>query len=250
MKNTAIAAAILFSFFLVPFSASAETAVTTSESNSITGTQNTEETKKLMMEKKKDFQEQTETMKKKLEAEKEAYKQKVEELRNKIQVQKQEYRTEVEGNKEEFKAKVEAFKSERKKLAAQRVDERLEKINDRRTEQLTKSLERLSELLDKYSSRTAALKTENVNTSSIETAIDKAQTAISDASDKIAEQAAREYTAQITDEETAGKIISETSKKLREDLKAVTEIVKEARESVREVAKTYAGVRRDAATKE
>lgn len=240
MKYLGVILVSLAVLLLLPSKILAENSVSTSESESITGTQNAQEAKELMNENKKKFKEQAEEQKKRIEAEKEEYKKKVEELRNKISTQKEEYKNELEKKREDFKLKLEEFKNQKKKLAAERVDENLEKINDKRTEQMTRSLEKLSEILDKYSSRTATLKENNIDTTAIETAIQKAKDAISNASSKISEQSEKEYVAQVVDEATAGKVISEASQELRNDLKALTAIVKEAKLSVREAVSVYA----------
>ncbi len=171
---------------------------------------------------------------------KENFKIKKEESKEKYQEKIDAMRLEFKAKREEFKAKLAELKDTRKKNIVEHVDLKLSNINKNSTARMSQSLSKLDTLLEKFSSRAAILKTEGKDTTEVDAAIVTAKAAIKTATEAVAIQAAREYAAEIKDEQTLKNTVGEAVKSLRQDLKATQDQVKIAKEKVMDVARALA----------
>lgn len=174
-------------------------------------------------------------------------KERNQDIRTLIQSRKEELSLEIKKEREEFKAKVAELKNQKKKLIAQDVDLKLNAINLASTNRMTTGIGKLEKLLDKFSSRSARIKAQGSDTTTVDAAIASAESAIADAKTAITEQAAKEYTADITDETTLKNDFGKTMKTLRADLKATHDVLKLAKQRVIDVARALAKLKPDAA---
>jgi DNA repair exonuclease SbcCD ATPase subunit len=165
------------------------------------------------------------------------------ELKLLIQEKQQEKRLEIQTKRQEFQAKLQEIKDERKQTIVENTDERLAEINLKATNRLSSAIEKLETLLDKFAERVDEAKTEGKDTSEAETAILEAESAIEEAKIAVAEQAAREYVAEIETEETLGSTVGQTVSSLRQDIKTTFESVKNAKRKVMDVARAVAHLR-------
>ncbi len=180
---------------------------------------------------------------------KEAAKERWEELKTNREAKREEVKANIQARREEVKAKVSAMRDGRKKQVVERVQSKLSDVNARRTDHFLKVLERLSTILDKIQSRTEKAKSEGKDVSSIETAIASARAAISSAESAANAQKARVYQITVNDDTTARNDVGATVKQLQEDLRAVNEKVKVARDAVHNVfqqIKTVVGSNKEA----
>ena len=143
----------------------------------------------------------------------------------------------------EFKEKLEQLKDTRKKQIAKRADEKLAKVNQNSTERMNSAIEKLETLLEKFATRAAAQKTEGKDTAEVDAAIVAAKDAIADAKEAVVTQAAKVYTADLSDEGTLKNTFGQAMSDLRKDLKATHDVVKLAKEKVMDVARALAKLR-------
>jgi hypothetical protein len=167
-------------------------------------------------------------------------------IRKLIQSRKEELSLEMKKNRDEFKAKIAGLKDERKKLIAENIDQKFNVINLASTNRMTNGIVRLEKLLDKFSSRSARVKSMGNDTTTVDTAIASAESAIADAKIAVTEQAAKEYTVDINDETTLKSDFGKTMKTLRVDLKTTHAVLKLAKQKVIDVARALAHLRTDA----
>jgi hypothetical protein len=151
----------------------------------------------------------------------------------------------LEEKKEAFKQKKEAFKGklaevidQKKAEIAQKLDEKLAEINKNRTERLLEKVTNLSEILSRLEAKKIEAQTNGKDVNSVNAAIVAAETAIANAETAIAAQAAKDYTAQVTDETTLRANFGQVVSQLRADLQATNKTVVDAKEAVKAAAKT------------
>ena len=85
---------------------------------------------------------------------------------------------EMKTAREEFKAALQTITDQRKKTIVERIDTRLTTANEKYTDKMADNLEKLSLVLDRISSKAASLKTEGKDTTTLDAAIENAQTKI------------------------------------------------------------------------
>lgn len=168
-----------------------------------------------------------------------------ESLKNDIQEKKLEMRQEIQAARAEYKASLKQIKDARKKTIIESVDQKLIKANQKSTDHFLLAIVKLENLLKKFSDRASLLKQSGKDTSDVDAAIVAARDAISDAKNAVSEQAAKEYTFQITDESTLKANLGQTMKLLRSDLKATHDVVKLAKQKVIDVARALAKLKPD-----
>lgn len=142
--------------------------------------------------------------------------------------------------REEFKVQMKGLRDQRKKLIVERVDKRLTTINHNAVQRMNESITKLEALLEKFSAQTTKLKLDGQNTTEVDAAITKAESSIQSAKDAVAAQDAKEYAADLTDEQRLKISYGETMSLLRKDLKVVHDTVKTAKQSVIDVARALA----------
>ncbi len=178
----------------------------------------------------------------------EAKAQSVERMENKKNLmslsleQKAAMREEYDAKREEFQKKLQDLRDQRKKLIVERVDKRLATINQNWAQRMNASILRLESLLKKFSDRSAKLKSEGNDTQAVDAAIVEAETAIQAAKDVIEMQEAKEYVADLTDEEKLRVTMGESMSNLRKDLKTAHDVVKAAKQKVIDVARALAKI--------
>ncbi|HUQ85403.1 MAG TPA: hypothetical protein VM077_03710 [Candidatus Limnocylindrales bacterium] len=143
---------------------------------------------------------------------------------------------------DEFKKKILDLKDQHKKIIVDRVDSRLVTINQNWVQRMNASILRLERLLDKFSGRAERLKAEGKNTTEVETAIVAAERAIQTAKDAVAVQGAKEYVADLSNEENLKSTVGDAISELRKDLKIAHDIVKVAKQKVIDVARALAKI--------
>ncbi|MBU0619147.1 hypothetical protein KKD62_02835, partial [Patescibacteria group bacterium] len=134
--------------------------------------------------------------------------------------------------REEFRARLANIQDQRKQTILARIDSNLARLNQHLTDRMKHQLEILTKILDKLSGRLEQAKTEGYDTSEAEAAITAAKEAINKAETAVAEQAAKEYVIEFEDDSGLRIGASEAKQSLRNDLKAVHQLVKTARQAV------------------
>ena len=137
-----------------------------------------------------------------------------------------------------FKVQLENLTDEQKKALAEKLDAKLETLNTNRTTRMTEKITKLNEILAKLEEKKILAETNGQNVSSVTAAIAAGEQAIVAAETAIAAQAAKDYTAQVTDESTLKVNFGAVVKQLRADLNITHKTVIAAKEAVRAAAKS------------
>lgn len=156
--------------------------------------------------------------------------------------QREEVKTRFQEQREEFKQKMETIKDERKRKTVENIDSNINELNAKHTENLQKILSRVTEILDRIDDKVASVEAEGKDTSTIKTSSTNARTLISTAAEAIKTQSGKEYIINVTDETMLKDGVKKTFTAFRNDIKAVYEKVKAAREAVVQTARLYGQV--------
>lgn len=161
-------------------------------------------------------------------------------MKDTIQMKREEMSTIVKTRREEFKAKIETLKDQRKKVLVERIDTKLSTVNAKHTDRFTEVLSKLQQLLDKVSAQATDAKV-LADIKIVQAAIDTAKTAVET-------QAAKTYTATITDETTLRNNVGTTTSQLRQDLMATHKLVVAAKQAVQALRKDKMIMKKEATT--
>lgn len=134
--------------------------------------------------------------------------------------------------REEFKTKMAAIKDQRKQQLIANLDIRIATMNKNRTSEMSERLTRLTSILGKISTKEASLKAEGKNTTTLASDIAAAQSAIDTASKAVSEQAAKDYTMNITTDAALKSAASTVIQQYKTDITAVFLKVKAAHQAV------------------
>jgi hypothetical protein len=185
-------------------------------------------------------QEVREDIKEKREVVKVEVKKTREESKEKISALRQDLEKMREQGKKDLKAKLAKIKDVKKREATERINDNIAKLNKERTEQFGDVLNKLSSVLDRVDERANRAGSKGVDVANAKTAIATARQAITDANTVVKVQSEKIYTITVTDEATLKQKVGEVRQQLRDDLTKVHDVVKSAREAVRNAATTLA----------
>lgn len=175
-----------------------------------------------------------ETVRERLREEREEALEKRQEELEKIRERREEAVETRERKQDEFQLKLQTIKDERKQKIVENLAERIVSMNNRWADHWGNVLGRLSDILIKISLRTDTLATSGKEVGGVQIAITKAQEAISVAQKAVSDQAVMSYDIEISTEDTLGEVVSGSLGDFHDDLKETQELVKAARDAVKE----------------
>ncbi|MCL5432703.1 MAG: hypothetical protein M1524_01120 [Patescibacteria group bacterium] len=140
----------------------------------------------------------------------------------------------------EFRQKLKSIRDERKKTLVENIDTKISNFNQNHTQKLSEALEKLQTILDKIKTKSENAKSSGLDTVGLEADIATAQSAIDNAETAISTQAAKQYSLEITSDETLKQTIGPTISQFRNDLQDVRKSVTDARQAVHKAATTLA----------
>jgi vacuolar-type H+-ATPase subunit I/STV1 len=143
-----------------------------------------------------------------------------------------ERKEEVMEKRTELRERIQTVRDERKLQALERIENMLNRINERRTDHFLRVLERLRRILGRIQARSDRAKAAGKDVSAVEAAIAQATAAIDTAEQAVQAQKVKVYEVSVTDETTARSEVAELLRQLHEDLRAVGEQVRTARQAV------------------
>lgn len=197
-------------------------------------------------EREQEREETKEARKQELEEAKEAREQerelKMQLLKEEVEQNKQEREEEREQRREEFKLQLELIKDERKQEIAERIDTRLTGLNQRRTGHYLEVLDKMRMILNKLQAKVDAAAANGADVATAQTALDAAEAAIETAEEAVVAQADNDYTAVIEGEETLRLNMGTASAKLKQDLKAVHNLLVATRQTLAQAARVVAHI--------
>ena len=153
--------------------------------------------------------------------------------------------TQIEERRAELQTRLQSIRDERKKQAVERIHTAVNALNERMTGHFINVLDQIDKVLDRVESRTDKAEANGLDVSTVRPEITNAENAIAAARAAVEAQAGKVYEVQITGSETTLRAdVGKTRQELHEDLTGVRDLVKAAREAVRNAAVTLAQIPR------
>jgi len=149
-----------------------------------------------------------------------------------------EKKSEMAVKKAEFEEQLQTLKDETKKQIAEKISERLTTSNTNATNRMFEIIDKLNEIMLRIEAKVTDAKTNGIDTTVQEEGIQNAKSAIQGASDAITEQAAKEYIITVGDDTTLRNDVGTVVSQQKQDLRTTYELVRSARQAVRQVAKS------------
>jgi hypothetical protein len=173
-----------------------------------------------------------------------------EDFKAKLSAQREQLKEKITTNREALRIKLQTIKNEKKQNSVLKISDNIEKINERATDRLEMLVNNIEKVLNNIQTRTDKAKESGIDVTSVQSTIDNAKTAISEARDAINTQSQKVYTINVTDEKTLRATVKTVRDIFHADIKAVQEKIKLAHEAVRASAKALAKVISPAVPKE
>lgn len=145
-----------------------------------------------------------------------------------------------------LRKKLDAFRNREKAEVVDRVNTNLNGINRKQTRQMTKHLDKMSALLDKLAVRVNSGSPDVKDPAAAGAAIADAKTALDAASAAVKAQAEKDYTLQITSESRVKADAQKVRENLHTDLKALRQLVIDAKQAVANAIRVSKGLRKEA----
>jgi predicted nucleic acid-binding Zn-ribbon protein len=155
-----------------------------------------------------------------------------------------------EENRQALRERIRTVRDENKLLALERIEDMLNRINQRRTDHFLRVIERLRSILARITTRTDRAKQAGKDVTGAEALIAQATASIDSAEQAVQTQKAKVYELNVTDETTARDEVSATVNSLHEDLRAVRDLVNDARQAVFNALQELVGVVKEPALPE
>lgn len=184
----------------------------------------------------------------------EQYKSAQEKIRDQAKALKEKFDDEVEGKRIELKAKIDEahqnflekiinFRDENKKKVLSRIDENINKINAKVTDQLGIALSRMDDVMVRISDRIEIASTHGRDVTDVRAQFASSESALQAARNAVVSQSEKYYEIPVTDELSVGQAVRSTRAALHEDLSALRKVVKDAKDTIRQVVKLLKGIK-------
>lgn len=214
-----IIAVILFFLLLLPIKSHAETST---NSGTITP--------------KSTFRETRENIKTRMQDARMEFKEKREELRDTVMEKRKEAQSRFKDLREQFKERLASITAEKKKIVVEHIDEKMTSINTKRTDHMTDVLEKLSGILGRIEKKASEAAARDVDTTTVDAAINDAHDAIDAAQTAVIAQAGKDYVINLGDENAIKNAVGKTISGLQKDLRDTHKLVVDARQAVMKAA--------------
>lgn len=152
-------------------------------------------------------------------------------------------REEWQSRREEFKQNLSEIRDARKRRIVELIDLRTDQMLERWINHWNRVLARLTEILAKIGTRADKAEAAGHDVSSVRAAIAEAEAAIAEAQAAVNELAGKTFVIEITDEENLGQNVRDTLHTLRQELLAVREKVRLARQAVLDALHSLQAIR-------
>lgn len=181
------------------------------------------------------FKERREVVQKEIKTRSEALKQTVEK-------QREATKKKIETLKTELEKKLRVVKDEQKRTIVGDIFEQLNEIKDRRVDNFSKAVDQLESVAGNILSRAEKASANGKDISSVTSAIEAAEKAVSETKSLIEKEAGKTYSVSVGSEATLRSDMTKAREELRSDLEKIQESVKTARDAVQKAAVTLAQI--------
>ena len=183
-----------------------------------------------------------EKFKEKIRSSEEKIEEKRIEMEKRITEKREEMEDKITKKHEELEERLLTIKEERKRKTVEKIDEHFEKLNKKLTDHYFNVLVKIEKILNKISKRADKAEAHGYDVSEVRSAIQSAKDAINGSREAIVAQAGKIYSIEIIGEDTLRNDVTETRKKLHNDLKNTRLTVKSAHDAVRKAAVALAQI--------
>jgi hypothetical protein len=173
-------------------------------------------------------------------------------LKNSLKTVGQERKEMNEASRAAMKEAMDAFKEEiatirdaKKKAIVERIASKIPNANTRMTDKMNGALEKLTQILNGINEKASAAQSSGEDTTALESAISSAEAAITNAQSMVDAQAAKTYSADITDDLTLRNTIGKLVSQFRLDLSNAHKAVADARQAVAKAITELAKLKKD-----
>ncbi|MDP2637198.1 MAG: hypothetical protein Q8P03_01135 [bacterium] len=166
------------------------------------------------------------------------------ELQDRVKTAREEMKSKIEAKRVELKDRLQSIRDEKKQQTVERVYDKVNQLNERMTLHFMNALTQIEEVLGRVESRADKAEANGLDVSAARAAIAAAETAIQSARTAVEAQAGKTYSFTVTTEEDLRSDVGQARKTLHDDLTAVREIVRAARDAVRQAAVALAQIPR------
>lgn len=143
-------------------------------------------------------------------------------------------------NRLEAKEKFKTIRDEKKRAMVERIDEKIYIMNKTHTARFSAALEKLLVILNRITLKTQNAKSKGFDTSTIDSAIATAKSAIDAAKAAVSTQSAKTYSIEVTGEATSKTTVGSVVSMFRKDLRDVHKLVVDAKQAVQKAEKELA----------
>lgn len=166
------------------------------------------------------------------------------EMRNKIETLREDAKIKMETYRIQLKERLREIKDSKKVAIVEKIDARFEEINNNQVDHFVSVLEQLEKVLVNIKSRTDKAQANNKEVAMVRTAITAAETTIANTRAVVTTQSGKIYKITVTTEDKLKGDVQIVRQNLYNDLKAVRDKVKEARDAVQKAAVALAQIPR------
>lgn len=150
-------------------------------------------------------------------------------------------REQIQGRKEDsiekrqtFKENASEIKDIRKQAIVEKIDKQISTLNTKHTNRFKKLLDKLSSILDRIEKRAVRVEDEGADIKDVTLAISNARSTITEAIEILNNQADKDYVIELTDDQNLGQTVSAAFQKFKDEMAALRDLVKEARDDVKD----------------
>lgn len=144
----------------------------------------------------------------------------------------------MDAAREEFKAQLATLKDAQKSAIAEKISTNLADTNTKAVDRMFEILDTLEDILTRTEGKVAEAKAAGKDTTTQESEVDNAKTALEAAKDAVTAQAAKEYIITIGTDTTLRNDVGSVVSQQKQDLKTAYETVRSAKQAVRQAAKS------------
>lgn len=173
-----------------------------------------------------------------------------EEFKTMMEGQREALKKQIEKKRTELRQRLQTIRDEQKRKAVEKIDAHMDALNERWTGNFSHVVEQLENILGKITERAAQEGKKGRAVVAVDTALSGAKDSIATSRSAIVAQTGKTYAMSISTEEGLRTDVGKTRKVLHDDLVAVRETVKNARDAVHNAALALAKVLKDAEEKQ
>lgn len=136
-----------------------------------------------------------------------------------------------------LRQKLTQLKDQRKAAIVERINTKLARVNEKATNRMTTVIEKLDSILARIDNKTQSASAQGKDVSTAQGMVASANNALADAKSAVSSQAGKDYTIQISSEDSLRSDVGATFSQLQQDLRSTRKTVIQAKQAVMQAAR-------------